>query len=134
VCSRYPLSKLIESMSVRHLARLIPVSKTGVVINLVCPGLCVTSLDRNAPPAFRERLRQMRESYGRTAEDGSRTLLHAVGAGPESHGLLLHSCEIGEDDVPGWVKDDLDSQKRAWDCIARELEAAEPGCVGRVVG
>ena len=81
----------------RHLAReLLPVDKTGVVINLVCPGLCVTSLSRNAPADFVARLKQLQEVMGRTAEDGSRTLLHGVVAGVESHGKLLHSCEDGE--------------------------------------
>jgi hypothetical protein len=41
---------------------------------------------------FRER----HKLFGRTAEDGSRTLLHGVVAGVESHGMLLHSCEVGE--------------------------------------
>jgi hypothetical protein len=38
----------------------------------------------------------MHDAYGRTAEDGSRTLLHGAVAGVESHGKLLHSCQDGE--------------------------------------
>jgi len=83
-------------MAVRHLATQLPVSKTGVVMNLVCPGLCKTSLSRNAPPAFKEALEKKKEMYGRTAEDGSRTLLHGVVAGKESHGCFLDSCKIAE--------------------------------------
>jgi NAD(P)-dependent dehydrogenase (short-subunit alcohol dehydrogenase family) len=90
------LSKLLEVMAVRHLASLIPVSKTGVVLNLVCPGLCKTDLSRNAPPAFRENLEKKKEKYGRIAEDGSRTLLHGAVAGKESHGCFLDSCRIAE--------------------------------------
>jgi NAD(P)-dependent dehydrogenase (short-subunit alcohol dehydrogenase family) len=93
---RYPLSKLLEIMAVRHLAPLMPVSRTGVVINVVCPGLCKTDLSRNAPPAFREHLAVQHEKYGRTAEDGSRTLLHGAVAGKESHGCFLDSCTIAE--------------------------------------
>lgn len=84
-------------MAVKHLAgNLLPVDKAGVVVNLVCPGFCLTQLIRNFPPPIHEQLRQQQELYGRTAEDGSRTLLHGVVAGKETHGLLLHSCEIGE--------------------------------------
>ncbi len=95
--TRYPLTKLLEILAVRHLAaNVIPVSKTGVVVNLVCPGLCVTSLSRNAPPEFVDRLHKMWAQRGRTAEDGSRTLLHGAVAGEESHGQMLQSCEIDE--------------------------------------
>ena len=93
---RYPLSKLIETLIARRFAENLPLSRTGVVLNIVCPGVCVTDLDRNAAPEFREKLAALRDRVGRTAEDGSRTLLHGVVAGKESHGLLLHSCEIGE--------------------------------------
>jgi hypothetical protein len=32
------------------------------------------------------------------------------------------------------VKDDWEMQKNAWEVVARELEAAEPGCVARMLG
>jgi NAD(P)-dependent dehydrogenase (short-subunit alcohol dehydrogenase family) len=96
VLNSYPISKLMEILAVRHLAPLIPVSRTGVVLNLVCPGLCSTQLDRNAMPAFREDLAKQRAAYGRTAEDGSRTLLHAAMAGIHSHGELCGDCGILE--------------------------------------
>ncbi|KXX78385.1 Dehydrogenase/reductase SDR family member 13 [Madurella mycetomatis] len=132
--NRYPLSKLTETMAVKHLAgNLLPVDKAGVVVNLVCPGFCVTKLIRNLPPDLHEHLTQQHVLYGRTAEDGSRTLLHGVVAGKETHGLLLHSCEIGEADVPDWANDDKEAQKRAWDVIAAELEAVEPGCVSKML-
>jgi len=83
-------------MAVRHLANLIPLPRTGVVVNLVCPGLCKTDLSRNAPPALRENIAVRHTQFGRTAEDGSRTLLHAAVAGKESHGCYLDSCEIAE--------------------------------------
>lgn len=94
--SRYPLSKLVQFFAVRQLAALLPTSRTGVVLNLVCPGLCKTSLSRNAPPGFRESLAEQHEKYGRTAEDGSRTLLHGAVAGEDSHGKYLSSCRIAE--------------------------------------
>lgn len=79
---RYSLTKLTETFAVRHLAReVIPAETTGVIVNLVCPGLCITDLARHGPPEFKENLRQRYETIGRTADDGSRTLLHAVTAG-----------------------------------------------------
>ncbi|KAH6848152.1 hypothetical protein B0I37DRAFT_391763 [Chaetomium sp. MPI-CAGE-AT-0009] len=130
----YPLSKLTLTFAVRHLAReVLPVEKGGVVINLICPGLCITSLGRNAPEPFSQHLRDMHNLCGRTAEDGSRTLLHGAMAGVESHGKLLHSCEDGEADVPDWVKNELGEQKNAWEVVAKELEAIEPGCVSKML-
>ncbi|KAK4140727.1 uncharacterized protein C8A04DRAFT_39647 [Dichotomopilus funicola] len=130
----YPLSKVTETFALRHLAReVVPVEKGGVILNLVCPGLCITELGRNAPPEFAARLRAMHASYGRTAEDGSRTLLHGAVAGVESHGTLLHSCADGEPDVPDWVKNETEVQKNTWEFIAKELEAIEPGCVSKLL-
>ncbi|PYH78604.1 NAD(P)-binding protein [Aspergillus uvarum CBS 121591] len=127
----YPLSKLMEILALKHLATLLPVERTGVVFNLVCPGLCTTELIRNAPPDYKAQVTDMNQLYGRTAEDGSRTLLHGAVAGSESHGCLLHSCEMGENDVPNWVTDDEGKamQKRMWDAVAEVLESVEPGCV-----
>lgn len=96
VSPRYPLTKLVEIFALRHLAELLPTSRTGVVMNLINPGLCKTSLSRNAPPAFQTKISSMKEQFGRTAEDGSRTLLHGAVAGKESHGTYLSSCEIAE--------------------------------------
>jgi NAD(P)-dependent dehydrogenase (short-subunit alcohol dehydrogenase family) len=93
---RYSLSKLTLTMAVRHLAALIPVNRTGVVINLVCPGVCKTEITRNVPANIQKDIAYQLEQFGRTAEDGSRTLIHAAVAGKESHGCFLQSCEDGE--------------------------------------
>ncbi|AEO71818.1 uncharacterized protein THITE_2059810 [Thermothielavioides terrestris NRRL 8126] len=129
----YPFSKLTEIFAGRHLAReVVPFEKTGIILNLVCPGFCVTNLARNAPPNIKQGIREQHEKYGRTADDGSRPILHGAVAGVESHGKLLHSCEDGEPDVPDWVKNDLEQQKRVWELVAKELEAVEPGSVSRL--
>jgi NAD(P)-dependent dehydrogenase (short-subunit alcohol dehydrogenase family) len=90
------MSKLLEILGVYHLATLIPVSRTGVVVNLVDPGLCKTELSKNAPPPVRQHILELHAKFGRTAEVGSRTLLHGAVAGKESHGTLLQSCKISE--------------------------------------
>ncbi|KAK7427770.1 hypothetical protein QQZ08_005708 [Neonectria magnoliae] len=131
----YPLSKLLETLAVRQLASLVPLSRTGVVLNLVCPGFCNTELRRNVPANFREFIATQEAKFGRTAEDGSRTLLHGAIAGKESHGRFLDSCEIADDKVPDWVTDEEGSkwQKNLWDIIVKELETIEPGCVKEVL-
>ncbi|TVY55233.1 hypothetical protein LCER1_G005363 [Lachnellula cervina] len=81
----------------------LPVPKT-VVVNLVDPGLCKTELSKDAPPPLRQHILELQAKGGRTAEVGSRTLLHGAVAGKESHGALLQSCEISE-----WPSSDLDN-------------------------
>lgn len=83
-------------MVVRQLGLVIPLSLTGVVVNVVSPGLSKTGLARNAPPEFQKMMAGRAEHHGRTAEEGSRTLLHGAFAGEESHGRYLESCDIAE--------------------------------------
>ncbi|KFY40148.1 hypothetical protein V494_03621 [Pseudogymnoascus sp. VKM F-4513 (FW-928)] len=131
----YPVSKLLETVATRQLATLAPVSRTGVVININCPGSCKTDLGRHAPPAFRAVLKESKDKYGRTAEDGSRTLLFGAVAGKESHGRFLDSCRIADEVVPSWVTDEegQKSQKLLWDAVASELESIQPGCVKAIL-
>ncbi|KAF7865184.1 hypothetical protein EAF04_006161 [Stromatinia cepivora] len=131
----YPLSKLLEIMAIRHLTNLLPLSRSGVVINLVCPGLCKTDLSRSVPPGLLEKIAKQKEQYGRIAEDGSRTLLYGAVASDHSHGCFLDSCTVAENKVPSWVTDvdGKESQKLVWDAIASELETIEPGCVEKIL-
>lgn len=65
-----------------------------MVVNYVNPGLCSTNLDRNAKLGLRIQIIVGRMIMGRTAEMGSRTLLHGVAAGEESHGEYLTECDV----------------------------------------
>lgn len=94
--ARYPVTKLLEIYAVRELASRFPVSETGVVINVLSPGLCSTDLARNTSWFLWLRIFLLRLLIGRTAEEGSRTLLHAAFAGRESHGKYLSDCQIEE--------------------------------------
>jgi NAD(P)-dependent dehydrogenase (short-subunit alcohol dehydrogenase family) len=91
---RYPLSKCIESIAVFELARRAPLSKTGVVIDVVNPGLCRTTLMRDGNLAMKMALRTMNFFIGRSAEMGSRAILHAAFTGKEGHGAWCNACEI----------------------------------------
>jgi hypothetical protein len=53
-----------------------PTSETGVTINFISPGLCITELTRHVGLIPQLIIGTMRRLLGRTAEEGSRTLLY----------------------------------------------------------
>ncbi|KAI0850280.1 putative short-chain dehydrogenase/reductase family protein [Daldinia vernicosa] len=132
---RYALSKLLQYFAGHHLATLLPVSKTGVILNLVNPGLCRTALSRHVRFLWRLQIVTVAYLLGRTVEMGSRTLLHAVVAGEESHGCYVSACEVREHQVPSWVnsEDGRKQGKLIWDEISRVLETVSPGCLSEVL-
>jgi hypothetical protein len=67
-----------------------------VVITYVNPGLCLTDLARHVSEKVREHVHAMRAAHGRTAEMGSRTLLHGVAGGSALHGKYLSECKDKE--------------------------------------
>ena len=71
-----------------------------MIINIVNPGLCKTELSRNVGPLLQAAFTAVKFLIARTAEMGSRTLLHAAFAEPESHGKYLSACKIQEYDGP----------------------------------
>jgi hypothetical protein len=95
-CIRYPISKLLQIYAVREFARLLPVSQTGVVINVTNPGFCSTELHRDPPLSMRIFLAVMRFLLARSADMGSRSLNYAVVAGKESHNGFVSECTIKE--------------------------------------
>lgn len=92
----YTLSKLLLHFAFLELTRRAPFSRTGVVINLVNPGICHSGLSRNANFVMRLQIAFVRFLLARSTEVGSRTLLHGVTAGEEGHGKYLSECEIAE--------------------------------------
>lgn len=86
----------MQIFATRQLATLLPVDRTGVVLNVLNPGLCDTGLRRNMRCFMRMQISLANKVMGRTPEMGSRTLLHAAMAGKESHGCYLGACEIQE--------------------------------------
>ena len=92
----YATSKLLEIYVVRALAARLPVANSGVIINVVNPGLCTTELTRDLGWLRWLLIEIMRLLVARSAEEGSRTLLHASVAGEDSHGKYCSDCEIKE--------------------------------------
>ena len=65
-----------------------------VAVNCLDPGFAHTGLTRNARGSTKAIMAIMRACLAWTAEEGSRTLLHAVSQGPESHGVYISGCKI----------------------------------------
>ena len=86
----------MEVYIVRALAERLPLAEYGVIINTLNPGLCSTDLIRNVGWVTKIFVALLRAFMARTAEEGSRTLLHAAVAGQESHGKYVSDCEIKE--------------------------------------
>jgi retinol dehydrogenase-12 len=94
MASRYPLSKLIVHQVFTELVKHLPApsSSRQVIVNLINPGWCATELGRSKEQAFFEHT--CFKLIGRTSEEGSRTLVHAVTAGQETHGQYLSECGV----------------------------------------
>ncbi|RAL06657.1 NAD(P)-binding protein [Aspergillus homomorphus CBS 101889] len=93
---RYDTSKLIQLYLVRALAEHLSQSnKPAVTINAVSPGLCKTGLLRETPLAARILISPLKAVLARSAEEGSRTLVHAAGPdNGETHGKYLRDCKL----------------------------------------
>ncbi|KAL2835489.1 NAD(P)-binding protein [Aspergillus pseudoustus] len=134
--SRYALTKLVEECAVRQFAALCPVERTGVIITMVAPGLCSTGLGREARTFTKMMHGAIRALMARTAEEGSRTILHGLLVGDEGHGKLLSGCKIKEFWVPSWLTNGEGAtlQKRLWDELVSKLESVHRGCVSQLTG
>ncbi|KAL9020034.1 MAG: hypothetical protein Q9185_002723 [Variospora sp. 1 TL-2023] len=89
--NRYPVSKLLEIFYCRELApRMNAGDRPNVTLNYVTPGLCHSELTREGDWG----IRLLKLCIARTTEAGSRNLLWATQAGPESHGKYIGNCRI----------------------------------------
>lgn len=132
--SRYALTKLVEECAVRQLAATFPVKQSRVTINMVAPGLCSTGLGSDARIFTKIIHEGIRAMMARTAEMGSRTILHGLVAGEESHGKLLSGCEIKEHWVPKWVIDSEGQrlQKEIFKELVDKLNKVQPGILSQL--
>jgi hypothetical protein len=93
---RYALTKLVEMYAIRALAEKYPVDRTDVIINMVSPGVCTTGLGREGRLIMRAAQGVIRTFIARTAEQGSRTILHALLTDEDTHGKHLSGCKVKE--------------------------------------
>ena len=136
MATRYFDSKLLEILYGRALAAAISSSSSSssssspakplVAINMLNPGLCASELFRDPSPAFKVQMKVM----ARSAEEGSRALVDAVGRGEDSHGTYLSDCRPAR--VSDFVlsKEGAKTQKRVWEEVNAKLEKIQPGILG----
>ncbi|KAF8850192.1 NAD(P)-binding protein [Acephala macrosclerotiorum] len=68
----------------------------------------------------------------RTAESGSRTLVHGVTAGEETHGQYLSECLIKTESTFVRSKESSAAQKRLWKDVSEKIESLSPGALSVV--
>lgn len=128
MAARYPLSKLIVQLCTHELAAKVDeFNKTTahqVIVNVANPGWCKTDLFRYKSDPLPVRV--MLSLVGRTAEEGSRTLVHALTAGPESHGKYLSECQIKPESVFTQSERGTRIQTRLWRELLERLQGISP--------
>ncbi|KAI1281570.1 NAD(P)-binding protein [Xylaria sp. FL0933] len=120
---QYPLSKLLGVFALRSIAQEYP--SYPVIINGVSPGLCHSDLSREAEGLQKVVFGLMKTVLARTTEQGSRTLVSAGIAGPESHGQYLEDCKVAEPSEV--VTQNPEVGKRLWVELKAKLEEIQPG-------
>ncbi|KAA8652893.1 hypothetical protein EYZ11_011212 [Aspergillus tanneri] len=94
---RYGVTKLMDIFITMELAQLVPRDQHGeplVVVNCLAPGFCKSDLlTREKVPWI---LKLVQALAARTVQEGSKTLLHAVTQGVETHGKWLDNQAIAE--------------------------------------
>ncbi|TVY18547.1 Short chain dehydrogenase sol3 [Lachnellula arida] len=130
--SLYEISKLMQILFVRELVSRIKAenpSSPSVIINLVNPGLCVSTLaTRNEKPLAARIIESIiYKIIGRTTEVGSRTLVLGASAGPTSHGEYMSDGQ--NQDVESWIYTDVGNraQKKVFGQTIKVLESRKPG-------
>ncbi|KAJ4248121.1 hypothetical protein NW762_012891 [Fusarium torreyae] len=120
---QYPTTKLLQVYAIRELASRLPVAESGVIVNLVNPGLCYSNLDRNSSLMIKIGLVTARLLLARSTEKGSRNFLHAAFAGPDSHGAYCSECQVKDHVVPDWItnEDGKRTQERVWNDLMKRL-------------
>lgn len=87
---QYYLIKLATWYTVKGVADLCS-NDSNVIVNATCPGLTKTNMTRDFPLIYRIMIAANYFFFGRSAEQGARTLVSATGLGPESHGKFWNN-------------------------------------------
>lgn len=123
---RYNVSKLLEVLICREICKEHP-QPYPVVINFLNPGFCHSSLTREMTGVTGILVTLFKYAVARTTEQGSRTLVHAAAAGPETHGRYLSDARIAEPSPLVASKEGEEAQRRVWDELRAKLEEIQPG-------
>lgn len=126
---RYNVSKLLEVLTCREIARLHPGSLGNVTLNFVNPGWCHSELMREMMNPV---LQLVKLIMCRTTEVGSRTLVNAGLSSEETHGKYMSDCHIAECSPLVTGPEGPELQRRVWAELSQKLEAIEPGVTGNL--
>ncbi|KAI5922020.1 putative short-chain dehydrogenase [Camillea tinctor] len=123
---QYPVSKLLVVFGVRAIAERHPISDPSfpITFNIANPGLCHSELSREHPTFAFWLFRLL---LARSTEVGSRTLVHAASAGPETHGQYLGDCTIHPPSSVVTAPDGKELQDRVWSELVKKLDSIKPG-------
>lgn len=95
MASRYPVSKLLVIYVVRELADRLKASKRPlVIINTPNPSYCKSQLMHGPDQSTGFGIKAAEKILARSTEAGSRTLVHGLLSGPESHGQYMTNCHV----------------------------------------
>lgn len=125
MADRYPLSKLLEILIVRHITPSVSKSYPGVILNTANPGLCHSSLAREAGWF----LYFLKLVLARTTEVGARTLVAPATVGEESHGKYMSNSVVSDGDLSAFVKSEEGAQtgRKVWGELREMLEGISEG-------
>jgi NAD(P)-dependent dehydrogenase (short-subunit alcohol dehydrogenase family) len=124
---RYGVTKLMDLFITMQIAESVPRDGLGeplVIVNAVTPGFCKSDLlTREKAPWI---LKLVQALIARTVENGSKTLLHAVTQGAETHGKWLENQAITD---PGTIVTSDEAavvRKKVWTEITSILRNVDP--------
>ncbi|KIX03556.1 uncharacterized protein Z518_07109 [Rhinocladiella mackenziei CBS 650.93] len=120
---RYPLSKLLQLLTIHTIPPRL--AGSGVILNYVNPGLCHSKLSRDAPIM----MEIFKFFLARSTEAGSRTLVAAAGAGPESQGKYIDDAKIDDGALSPFVRSEegKETAEKIWNELREILEKIQPG-------
>jgi retinol dehydrogenase-12 len=125
---RYALSKLMVHQCFHELVAALSKSTmnngANVVVNMVNPGWCGTELSRAKPHPLGERFAFA--VMGWTAEKGSRMYMHALAAGPETHGKYLSESQVKIESQFVQSKRGRRIQRKMWLDLMKRIDRISP--------
>ncbi|PIB00868.1 Retinol dehydrogenase 13 [Cercospora beticola] len=124
---RYFVSKLLQVFTTREMAARVGDSYP-VVINCLNPGFCHSELAREAGWY----LYIMAVLLARSTEVGSRTIVAAAAAGPESHGKYMSESMITEPGEMVRSREGTILQRKFWAELCARLESIKPGITAKL--
>ncbi|KAF6822396.1 short-chain dehydrogenase reductase [Colletotrichum musicola] len=128
--ARYNVSKMIQLLVFSEFAELLAKSDelSRVVTSIVNPGYVATDITREATGFwFKLYLRLLSATLSRTAEVGSRTLVHAAYGDDETFGQYLEDCGVGRPSSFVTSDEGRRAQKKLWWELKTKLEKIQPG-------